>query len=248
MNQGGYDANDNLGSSGQQRTTVRGDDGILPVTIKQLHNSTFEESTNEIKIDGISRKQVAVVGMTTGHKEENLDVEYIINDTTGNFKVKVFINEGDQEIIQDGTWVYVCGRISLSTRDMITAFTIREIKDFNQIAFHMLSACFVHLQTKHGAAPGSLFTTHVAKQELSTTQAAVQQVAKMSEEERAERIKEAVVKFLKSVNSDTGASTQQIIEALSNEFSTDDINNAIQSASFNGEIYATNEEGHYAPC
>ena len=247
-NQGGYEAGDQLGSSGQQRQTVRTDDGILPVTIKQLQTSTFDEDQNEIKIDNIGRKQVSLVGMVKSHTDDNLDIEYVINDTTGDFKVKAFVNDGDEKVIADDAWVYVCGRISGSSRDCVTAFVIREISDFNQIAFHMLSACFVHLQATRGAAPGSSFTSHIAQQATSTTQAAVQQVTRMSEEERAEKIKDAVVKFLQSTNSENGTSEQQIIEALSNQYSTEDIHNAIQSASFNGEIYATNEDGHYAPC
>lgn len=249
-NQGGYDAGDQLGSSGQQRQTVRADDGILPVTIKQLREKKIDEDRNEVLIDNIPRKHISVVGMVKSCNDEDaLGSEYIINDTTGDYTVKAFANDGDEKTFPINTWVYVCGRISSSAGNSITSFAIREITDFNQIAFHMLNACFVHLQATLGSAPGSLFTTHATVQQgASSTQAAVQQVTKMSEEERAEKVKDAVVKFLQSTNSENGTSVQQIIEALSNQYSTEDINNAIQSASFNGEIYATNEDEHYAPC
>ena len=244
---GGYDQGDQLGSSGQQRTVVNTNDGICPLTIHQILTAQFDTNLQEVRIDGITRKQVCIVGRVISHSGDAMEIIYTINDGTGSFNVKYFAADISVEVYPEGTLVCVTGRLSATNQKEITAFTIRKIKEADQIPFHMLQATFVHLQAIKGAAPNSVFSAHVT-QPQAVAQHSAQAIQQMTSEQRADKIKEDVIECIKREVGESGVSVQTVISQLSSKYSVEEIKTAVENASFNGEIYPTNEDDHYAPC
>ena len=246
--QGGFDRGDQLGSGGQQRATVNVNDGICPVTIRQILTATFDQDNQEVRIDNNPRKQICIVAKTIAHTEETVtDIVYTINDGTGTFKVKFFASDLNTEVYKDGTYVFIVGRLSAQSRTEMTDFTIRKVTEFDQIPFHMLQATFTHLQAVKGSAPNSIFSAQVT-QPQAVAQHVAQTTQQLTTEQKAEQIKTDVVNFIHAQAGDSGVAFTTICSAFASKYSTEDVRTAIESASFNGEIYATNEEDHYAPC
>ena len=247
MNSGGFEPTDQLSSSGQQRNTINISDGICPVTIKQILTATYDENEQEVRIDGVPRKQVSVVGRIVSISDQGpIEISYIVSDGTGDLKINFFVGETDN-VIPTGAMVFAVGRLSATYKEQMTAFTIKPITQWDQIPFHMLQATFIHLNTLKGTAPNSVFSAHVTQPQL-LAQNTAQQVQQMTAEQRAEKIKEDVIECIKSEGNDAGVSVQTIISHLGSKYTVEEIKTAIESASFNGEIYATNEDDHYAPC
>lgn len=240
--QGGFDTNDALGGSGQERLVVKTDDSIVPCTIKQILNKVKKDD-HTFLIDGQPRKQVSLVGRIISHTESEIYIEYLITDGTGTISVQHFVSLTDDQVIPDNTYVFAVGRIQQTADCNISLYTIKRIVDFNQIPFHMMYALFVHLQTTRGAPPDSSFA-QVPKR-VESYQPPPPAATK---EDREDAIKAALIEFLKANNRESGVPSQEIIEHFANQYSAEEVTSAIESCSFNGEIYSTTYDNCYNAC
>jgi len=241
--EGGFDPQDTAGSTNETKYVVRTDDSMLPVTIKQIKNLVHDPNLGSL-IDGRLAKQVFLIGRITKVVADELYFVYTITDGTGEFNVQEFVNESSQNPYSKDNYIMVYGRIA-GDHSSIYSFAIRPLSNVNEISYHLTQALYAHLtHTKKLSAP---------VQPANTNKAPNQGIPKQTNSEPVqdptERAKAAVLDYIKNNGDPTqGVSSAAIIAALGSKFSAEIINSTILSLSFNGEIYSTSEEDHYAIC
>lgn len=242
----GYDANDTPQSEGENAGPVHTDDSIVPVTIKMLRSINYEKG-KDIILDKRKIKIVSVVGKIVDQMDENIGSKYVINDGTGEVEVQDYTESTNE--FDNGDYVYICGRLNAATPYVISAFSVKPVKDHNQIPFHMIQACFVHLYNTKGPHEKSIYVSSaaastVAKTEGSTTLQQSQRTSQKSGDDLTHQI----LTFLGTFDKTNGASQDEIIKHLSHQYSVEAITTAIDTLSYSGEIYPAAESGSYALC
>ena len=66
---------------------------LVPVTIKQLLNSSQDVPDDTIKIDGREASQITFVGSISSLNEGSTFVAYVIDDSTGQMNVNFWIEQ-----------------------------------------------------------------------------------------------------------------------------------------------------------
>lgn len=261
---GGFDPNDKMPSEGEEHKPVRTEEALIPVTIRQIYNSLEDSPNDPPIINGQPRKYVSLVGMITEVSEDNISIIYEIDDGTGQFRIQDYTHS-DQDTnlsasFEENSYIYVVGRIKQgnkesSTPPFITAFSVKQVTDPNQIAFHNLQALYVNLFSTRGLPQNSAYEKAVT-QGTSTNSG---QNAGMRSSDQTIRnndvtlsnedlVKDAVINFIKQKNQDYGVHIDEIRKALSNKFKGEDVDQAVEVLAYNGEIYAAAEQDHYAIC
>ena len=243
----GFDFNDRLPSETGERLTVKTEDAIIPVTIKQLLDANFEPGKN-ILIDGVPRKQVSIIGLIEKVTEDAIVSYYDVDDSTGVFQVQDFTKDMDTltESFQPGTYVSIVGKISFSDVDrqpIISAFSVKKVTDFNQIPCHLLQALFVHLLTLRGLPSNSAFEIKNKASQGNTVEASKPLDDTSSEEVLCNEILE----FLRMNKQIDGTPKSDIVSHLSSRFSVEKISTALSALEYRGEIY-TSSPNRYIIC
>ncbi|KAH0794764.1 replication protein A, subunit RPA32 [Histomonas meleagridis] len=245
--EGGFDLNDRLPSETGERLTVKTDDAITPVTIKQLIDANLEPGKN-ILIDGVPRKQVSIVGLIERVTDDAIVSYYDVNDSTGIFQVQDFTKDMETltESFQQGTYVSIVGKISFSDSDrqpIISAFSVKKVVDFNQIPCHLLQALFVHLLTLRGLPSTSAFEIKGKLSQGSTVSS-----LKPTEDSSSEEVLcNEVLEFLRINKQIDGTPKEEIVSHLSSRFSIENISSALSTLEYRGEIY-TSSPNRYVIC
>jgi RecJ-like exonuclease len=179
----------------------------MPVTIKQVWRIIGGES------DARTCKQVVILGMVSSMHSEEMDTVYEIDDGTGRIKVVEFSLDLTPPEITNGKYCHIVGR--LTPKDeiaQIMAYSVRAVRDFNQIAYHALQALYVHLKHR----------PEISKQEIPVS--------------REELVKQEIMKLLKQRERTGGTKRCDIITGLGKDFSIEEIDEAIENLNQNREI------------
>lgn len=150
-----------------------GKDTLRPVTIKQLIDAQHTNPDAEFfEIDGTEASQVTFVGQIRNISKQVTNITYRLDDGTGTFEVKVWIdsdaaNEDNdiptQKGLVENAYARVWGKLKTFGKRHVVAHVIRPIQDMNEVNYHLLEATYVHLyftrgppdQLKAGGANGS---------------------------------------------------------------------------------------------
>lgn len=257
---GGFDPNDKMPSEGEEHKPVRTEEALIPVTIRQIYES-LESKNDPPLIDGYQRKYVSLVGMVKEVTEDNISIIYVIDDGTGTFRIQDYTHS-DQESLsasfEENTYIYAVGRIKPENKEnppFVTAFSVKQVTDPNQIAFHNLQALYVHLYTTRGLPQNSAYEKSVAQNAgYSSNQnagmRASEQATKSNDSavSNEDLVKQAVLNFLRSKNESYGVHIDEIRKALSSQFAGSDVDRAVDALAYTGEIYNSAEAEHYAIC
>ncbi|KAH0795063.1 putative replication factor A2 [Histomonas meleagridis] len=252
--EGGFDLNDKLPSESNERLPVNVDDSITPVTIKQLLNSNYNPG-QPFLIDGVQRKQINIVGMVHSVQEEAIASYYEIDDSTGIFQVQDFSKNMECLTLSFpvGTYVSVVGKISTNSQNtgpIISAFSVKQVEDFDEIPYHFLHALFVHFFSLRGLPPNSSFA--IAENPRNHTEASDHNEIPAPQEqennqEMDEQLRPKILEYIQIHNSSTGVSKAEIAGHFGSTYSLERISNAISALEYNGEIYSPSID-HYVFC
>ncbi|OHT03473.1 hypothetical protein TRFO_06738 [Tritrichomonas foetus] len=257
--------------SGEQKLSVKTTGTITPVTILQLLKAKRESSkSSTLIIDEIPRKEVSIIGKIISIREDSISLFYEINDGTGTFSVQIIqpSDERNEPPLSLNTYVYVVGRVSVTSHEekneplpIIMAYHVKEITEFDQIPFHMIQALLVHLKvTKVSPVTSQTSQAGIHSSDISEPDEALYRVKKLttsyspkrnnssslSPEQKIEKIKISIVKLLQNCDENNGMNQKEIVQALSNFYSVEDILCSIDSLNYTGEIVNTISEDHYA--
>ena len=132
-----------------------GKDTLRPVTIKQLIDAEHPHADAEhFIIDGSETTQVTFVGQIRNISHQATNVTYRIDDGTGTFEVKVWVdseqsNHDDPNSmhskLSENAYARVWGKLKTFGKKHVVAHIVRPVTDYNEINYHLLEATYVHL-------------------------------------------------------------------------------------------------------
>ncbi|ODA77685.1 hypothetical protein RJ55_06287 [Drechmeria coniospora] len=164
--QGGDDAGGFFAGGSQQgsQSAAGGkayqDESLRPVTIKQILEAEEAFSGADFKIDGSPVTQITFVGQVRSVNPQPTNINFKIDDGTGQVEVKKWIDADKQDEPDPGfeldSYVRVWGRLkSFSNKRHVGAHVIRPVADFNEVNYHLLEASYVHLFFTKGPLGGA---------------------------------------------------------------------------------------------
>ncbi|KAK9099831.1 hypothetical protein Scep_023261 [Stephania cephalantha] len=147
----------------------RDSQGLLPLTVKQI-NDAFNSSDDKssFTVDGVDVNNVTLVGVVSNKAERVTEVSFCLDDGTGRIDCHRWMNESIdskemEEIryvtisfIRDGIYVRIHGHLKgFQGKRHLVVFSVRPVKDFNEIAYHFIESIYVHVHnTKFSAQFG----------------------------------------------------------------------------------------------
>ncbi|KAB2614503.1 replication protein A 32 kDa subunit A-like [Pyrus ussuriensis x Pyrus communis] len=126
-----------------------------PAKISEAHQSGDEKSN--FVINGADVANVSVVRMAFDNAERNTDVGFTVDDgqgessaEDGNFlhcPVNENFDSREMQEIEDGMYVRVNGHLKVFQGvRQIVAFSVRPVKNFDEVTFHFIECIHTHLQ------------------------------------------------------------------------------------------------------
>lgn len=154
---------------------------------------------------------------------------------------------------------------------VISAYSIRLCKDVNQIPFHFLQSLYVHLITltnnknkiiadssqnkitdylefddKKSKKKSKDYDDDSGNEKIDSSPINLNEIpVKVKQQSKIDIVKKSVLRFLSNTTPDKGIEIKKIFNQFSHVFSIDDIQTAIDSLSYNGEIVSTGLEENY---
>lgn len=111
------------------------------------------------EIDGSEASQVTFVGQIRNISKQTTNLTYRLDDGTGTFEVKVWIdtdtaNQDDDVAAQKGlvenAYARVFGKLKTFGKRHVVAHAVRPVVDMNEVNYHLLEATYVHLYFQRG--------------------------------------------------------------------------------------------------
>jgi len=154
MQDGGGFGSPTTDSQEKKRSAMR-TQSVLPCSIKQLHNATYNQTEDIFKLGDIELNQVAIVGVIRDAQESATNIMYTINDMTGeDIIVRKWLDNEESDVekerrssCRENTYVRAVGHLKSfkeNSRSLI-AFSLSPVLDFNEITHHMLDIIHSHL-------------------------------------------------------------------------------------------------------
>lgn len=236
------------------------------MTIKQIFGAEQSEG-NVYSVDGKTLHRVKVVGQIMERKPIGHTILFQIDDGTGRIETRYWPQEEDdaedEETEQsngpseakdwiEGVYVRIFGHIRKfgnSERISLVALSIQPLEDFNEVTFHFLETCYVHLKCLK-EAKNTGFSNMNFQQNQHHVQNPYQQSTNDNEEEpdQTQALYATVLDVINraSQNSEEGASISFIAEQMA-PYSIDEsqVRLAIEYLSSEGHIYPTFDEEHF---
>ncbi|XP_004291257.1 PREDICTED: replication protein A 32 kDa subunit A-like [Fragaria vesca subsp. vesca] len=246
------------GDSNSSSARSRESHGLVPVTVKQIseaHQSGDEKSN--FVIGGVDVANVSLLGMVFEKVEKTTDVSFTIDDGTGRIKCRRWVNEAfdstEMEAVEDGMYVRVNGNLKVFQGvRQIGAFSVRPVKNFDEVAFHYIECIYNHLrlQKLQGIAVnqpqpmGSSVYTPVKSEPSGYQTASSNQLSGQFTADGRKSVHELIIEYMRLQPSSTnGTSTQELSQRLN--LPMEKIMDAIRPLEADGELYSTIDEFHY---
>mmetsp|Transcript_6835 Transcript_6835/g.15003 ORF Transcript_6835/g.15003 Transcript_6835/m.15003 type:complete len:298 (-) Transcript_6835:646-1539(-) len=246
---GGFHQVDNAGPDGK---TKKDRQSLLPVTIKQLKNAQSSVGDQTFTVDGQDVHQVTIVGVIMRAEEANTNLQYTIDDGTGDIDVKKWIDaEADGAMVEqramcrEGKIVRVVGQLRIfnHTRSVV-AFNIQPIVDFNEYTFHFIECVHTHLRHTRGNPPagGAAVKGGMPSVAAGGYQAGMQQQRPAAQV----NISDTVLQYFRNYsNSDLGCTVHDCFEAMKASGTTmPQLRESIDNLINDGHLYSTVDDDH----
>jgi len=237
---------------------ARGEQTMLPVTIKQILNAAKTEDET-LKIDGREVNQVIVVGEVMSMDSQALCNSYQLDDGTGRIDIRWWVDQETSELhadkrslVTDTTYVRVVGKIrNFQDQQQVVAFDVRPVKDFNEITCHMLQAVHVHLvhttQAPASSAPaGESAPTFGYGQSAPTATSAPATGIGMAMDSGLSEIQKVVMGIIERYGEgEMGCEFGKVQTEVGAKYSVAEMRDAIEFLSSEGHLYSTIDEDHF---
>jgi len=253
-------------AKGGDKKGVKDKQLIVPVTIRQV---TMNGAQEDIMVDGFAVHQVRIIGTVESQTRGSTNTSYVVSDGTGCIEVQQYLAKNDEgtpvAAIPDGALVKVHGAIkNMANKISVNAYHIAEVKDWNEMTHHYLTAALTHLQNTVGPIPGTTsgsknaafgmgggmsMVPNAAGQSLNA--AAVGGAAAGGGANVNQAVKE-VYRELGEIRGDgSGVDFKSALEKLSKTgtiMSEPQLRSVVAELTDEGEMYTTVDEEHYAAC
>jgi len=110
-------------------------------------------------IDNSEATQVTFVGQIRNISSQATNVTYRMDDGTGTFEVKVWIDSEQSNLddpnsmhskLSENAYARVWGKLKTFGKRHVVAHVVRPVTDYNEINYHLLEATAVHLHFTQG--------------------------------------------------------------------------------------------------
>jgi replication factor A2 len=255
-------------AKGGDKKGVKDKQLIVPVTIRQV---TMNGPQEEIMVDGFAVHQVRMIGTVESQTRGSTNTTYVVSDGTGCIEVHQYVAKSDEATpavaIPDGALVKVHGAIkNMANKISVNAYHIAEVKDWNEMTHHYLTAALTHLQNTEGPIPGTASGNKSAAFGMGGGMSMVPNSSGQSLNAAlggglaagggaAANLNQAVKEVYKELGeirgNNQGVDFQSALERLSKtgtNISEAQLRSAVAELTDEGEMYTTIDEEHYAAC
>ena len=241
MAEGGFYVNDLLPSADDSHLAVNPRENMVPLTVKQILGISAEPG-QEFLIDNQVRKQLTLVGRIVSSEVTRVSVIYEIEDGTGMLRAEDFVLQESSVPLENNTYVYIAGKLSMRDPHKVEIFKIKPITDFNQVCYHAMQALFVHLFATRGLPANSAYA-HAEKGADARPSGFHQRDDQANAQEKLET---EIVEYIRN-HGDAGATKREIISAFANDrWSIADIETIIERLELTPKIYEIAEGAYQA--
>ncbi|XP_062846004.1 replication protein A 32 kDa subunit-like isoform X2 [Trichomycterus rosablanca] len=206
---------------------------ILPCTVSQLLSAT--EHNDSFFVRDVKINQVSVVGLNRKAEWTETNVVYSVDDMTGPpLDVKLWLNIENDDLnnctIPSGSYIKVQYRF-------LIAFSIRPVKDLNEITSHMLEVIQAHLLSDAGSY-SRIKNKSMTSTAINTSYANDPATAGFTANQRK------VFYLIKNCHLAEGITLQRL-KTLLEYLSPYDIRSCLQFLINEGHIFSTIDENHF---
>nr|VDD13067.1 unnamed protein product [Brassica oleracea] len=242
-------------SSSSSTTKVRFLFGLVPVTVKQINESSHSGGEKSgIVINGIELTNVSLVGLVCDKDISKVtEVRFALDDGTGRIDCKRWVNESfdarEMESVQDGTYVRLNGHLkTFQGNKQLLVFSVRPIVDFNEVTFHYIEC--IHFYSKNsdsqlGQQVGDVTQSHTVNTNQATTLNPVMP-SQNSDGNGRKNLDDMILDYLKQpacTARQQGIHLDEIAQQL--KVPKNKLEGVIQSLEGDGLIYSTIDEYHF---
>ncbi|GAQ89637.1 hypothetical protein KFL_005450070 [Klebsormidium nitens] len=247
---GGEGANSGYSPANQRRGGTQ-NQNIVPVTVKQLENAAKATNGEEpFQLDGQGLYHVTLVGKLLERKTTQLNILNVVEDSTGKLEVIEWTNADDpppKEEVSVGQYVRLYGSLrAFNGKLQVVAFSMRPVKDMNEVTFHGLETILVHLHNTKGQGAGSIAHQIPAQPSFGAPQASVpSQYAPPQATSTAgggSPLQEVILQIFHepaALSSETGVSLKQVVQRLNNQYPQEQIKQTVDFLVNEGHLYST---------
>ncbi|CCU99187.1 unnamed protein product [Malassezia sympodialis ATCC 42132] len=128
-----------------------GTQSLRPVTVRQVLHASQPHSDAPFTFDGAELSQVSIVAWVRSATKNATNIQYTIDDGTGQIDVRKWIDNSMDEgaVVDDmepNQYVRIVGEIkSFNNKRSITAASMHLLQDHNEYLFHQLEVIHTHL-------------------------------------------------------------------------------------------------------
>jgi len=233
----------------------KGAQQLTPLTIKQILNAESNDSST-FNVDGKTMSQVSIVGLVVSVEVMETNVNYVIDDGSGQVNVKHYKTDEEDGGCREDVYVRAIGnirKIGQSEMPSLVAFNIEPLKDQNEITLHGLDVIYAHarntkgaLQSENKSAPagGSNSFSNFGGGNTFNDQG-----ANGGGDNGMDGCTSAVLStFQRNGSTDeAGTSIPSVVQALQGQFSEAQIRKSVEFLTNEGHLYSTIDEEHLNP-
>jgi replication factor A2 len=253
---GGFMPEKTESPAGGKGGRARGEQTILPVTIKQITDAAATDDA--IKIDDRDVNQVVIMGAVLSMESQALANNYTVDDGTGTIEVRWWTDaeQGDmhadkRSAISEMTYVRVVGKIrNFQSQKQVVAFDVRPVTDFNEITYHLINSIQVHLA--HTTQPAAAQTGNAEAGFVYGAAPASQNTAPAGgtgmpgADNGLDEIQKLVMNIIEQRGGgETGCKFGDVKAELGARFSEQQLRDSLEFLSGEGHLYSTIDEDHF---
>ncbi|CAK4634594.1 unnamed protein product [Aphanomyces euteiches] len=246
---------------------ARDNQTLSPLTVHQLVVAVERGDDNPV-VDGKELHNVHLMGLLTEVVHNSTTITFVINDGTGTFPARFFLQGDDDpfqqqlvETLQDGMYVSVVGTLrSFGGKTSLSSYAVTPVENFNQITHHFLDCIYTHLRNvkgPQGGAPsqggyndqssvnrfGGGFSAFGGQQPAYGAQTNYNYGA--TDSGFSDPAQQAILDILGANSTDMGLSVDQIKQQLQGRLSDAQLRDALNYLTNEGHIYSTIDENHF---
>jgi len=249
---------------------------LVPTTIRQLLNSEqINPEYDDFVMNGQTINQVSVVALILNTNPQATNLNYLVDDGTGQIDVRIYINQEEpNEYIQqksvewlEGCYVRVIGNLrAFGTKRSLVALRLILIEDFNEITYHFLECVYAHILSSRDSTVQPTIATHPVavypqKQQQNrpppqknnrapatnsnTNTNTLQQQQSVPYNDSFSPLQNAIIQCIISGHPQKGVSADEICEQLSHMAEENDVRNDITWLADEGHLFTTIDD-YYA--
>ncbi|KAF0691496.1 Aste57867_17298 [Aphanomyces stellatus] len=269
---GGYMESQSTPQKQGAGSNSRDNQTLTPLTVRQLV-AAIERGDDNPQVDGKELSNIHLVGLLTEVAHNSTTISFVLNDGTGTFPARYFLQGEDdpyqQQLVEslvDGVYVSTVGTLrSFGGKTSLSSFTVIPVENFNQVTHHFLECIYTHLRNVNGPQGGA----NAPKQDFNMgdqssgfgggfnafgggqsskafgAQATNYNNYGASDSGFSDPAQQAILDILGASSLDMGLSVDQIKQQLQGRLSDAQLRDALNYLTNEGHIYSTIDENHF---